>query len=80
MNTRGRIIVGLCGVLPGLLVLVSQTHADETLVTKPSHYTVAETIDRIERLSPTRECVCSLASIMRTRRGRSGWKCLLRSY
>jgi uncharacterized protein (DUF302 family) len=49
MNTRGRIIVGLCGVLPGLLVLVSQTHADETLVTKPSHYTVAETIDRIER-------------------------------
>lgn len=36
MNTRGRIIVGLCGVLPGLLVLVSQTHADETLVTKPS--------------------------------------------
>ncbi len=49
MNTCGRIIVGLCSVLLGLLVLVSQTHADGTLVTKRSHYTVAETIDRIER-------------------------------
>ena len=49
MNTCGRIIVGLCSVLLGLLILVSQTHADGTLVTKRSHYTVAETIDRIER-------------------------------
>ena len=49
MNTRDRIIVGLCGVLLGLLVLVSPAHADDTLVTKQSHYTVAETIDRIAR-------------------------------
>ncbi|MBL8072514.1 MAG: DUF302 domain-containing protein, partial [Nitrospira sp.] len=49
MNTGGRIIVGLCSVLLGLVVLVSRSHADDTLVTKRSHYTVAETIDRIER-------------------------------
>ncbi|MBL8072555.1 MAG: DUF302 domain-containing protein [Nitrospira sp.] len=49
MNTCDRIIVGLCGVLLGLLVRMSPAHADDTLVTKQSHYTVAETIDRIAR-------------------------------
>lgn len=48
MNTCDRIIVGLCGVLLGL-GLMSPAHADDTLVTKQSHYTVGETIDRIER-------------------------------
>lgn len=76
MNTLDRIIVSLCGELPGLSVLVSPAQADDTLVTTHSHYTVAETIDRIVRAVTGKGMLLFARPIMRTRRGRSGWKCL----
>ncbi|MDR4481092.1 MAG: DUF302 domain-containing protein [Nitrospira sp.] len=49
MKLYERIIIGLCGLLSGLSVFVPSAHADGTLITKPSHYSVSETIDRIEQ-------------------------------
>lgn len=50
MNTCDRIIAGFCGALLGLSILTSEASADSSLITKESHYSVAETIDRIERV------------------------------
>ena len=47
MNAIDRIIVGLGGLLLGLSIAVSPSHADSTVITKPSRYSVSETIDRI---------------------------------
>ncbi len=49
MKPCERIIIGLYGLLLGLSALVSPAYADSTLMTKQSHYSVAETIDRIAR-------------------------------
>lgn len=50
MNICDRIIAGFCGALLGLSILTSEASADSSLITKESHYSVAETIDRIERV------------------------------
>lgn len=49
MNAIDRIIVCLGGLLLGLSIAVSPSHADGTVITKPSRYSVSETIDRIEK-------------------------------
>ncbi len=49
MKTFDGIIVGLCGLLVGLFSLTPSSHADGTLITKSSKYSVSETIGRIER-------------------------------
>ncbi|MEP7152016.1 MAG: DUF302 domain-containing protein [Nitrospira sp.] len=50
MKAIDRIIVGLGGLLLGLSVAVSPSHADSTVITKPSRYSVSETIDRIGKV------------------------------
>ncbi len=49
MKRLDRILVGVCGVLLGLSVAVPPSRADSTVITKPSKYSVSETIDRIEK-------------------------------
>ncbi len=49
MKAIDRIIVGLGGLLVALSVAASPSHADSTVLTKPSRYSVSETIDRIEK-------------------------------
>lgn len=49
MKRSVRVMCMVCSVLLGPYALVSPAQADDTLRTKPSHYSVAETINRIER-------------------------------
>ena len=49
MKRSVRMMCMVCSVLLGLYALVSPAQADDTLRTKPSHYSVAETINRIDR-------------------------------
>lgn len=49
MKRSVRMVCMVCSVLLGLCTLVSPAQADSTLKTQPSHYSVAETINRIER-------------------------------
>jgi len=49
MTRRNRIIFGtLCGMFVSC-ILVGSASADSTVITKPSKYSVSETIDRIEK-------------------------------
>ena len=47
MNAIDRIIFSLGALLLALSVAVSLSHADSTVITGPSRYSVSETIDRI---------------------------------
>lgn len=49
MKPVDRKVVVLCSLLMGLFALVPLSHADSTVITKPSRYSVAETIDRVEK-------------------------------
>jgi uncharacterized protein (DUF302 family) len=49
MKPYDRKVVALCTLLMGLLAIVSAAHADGTVITKRSKYSVSATIDRIEK-------------------------------
>ncbi|MDF0645962.1 MAG: DUF302 domain-containing protein [Nitrospira sp.] len=46
---RGLFNAFLCTILSAAVLIAETVHAGSNLVTKPSHYSVAETMDRIER-------------------------------
>ncbi|MEK6804219.1 MAG: DUF302 domain-containing protein [Nitrospirota bacterium] len=50
MKRSDRMMCLVCSLLLGLCTLVSPAQADGTLMTKPSRYSVAETINRVERV------------------------------
>ncbi len=49
MRPCDRMVIGLCSLLAGLVALAPVSHAGSNIVTKPSRYSVFETIDRIEQ-------------------------------
>ncbi len=49
MRPCDRMMIGLSSLLAGLVALAPLSHAGGNIVTKPSQYSVSETIDRIEQ-------------------------------
>ena len=49
MRPCDRMMISLCSLLAGLMALAPVSHAGGTIITKPSQYSVSETIDRIEQ-------------------------------